>query len=363
MKNKLKNILFVLIIALFMPMTMFLSACGATASGTVTGIKFTPNDYDENGTPLFWVDEGVTTTLDYSVYPSSASGYRVYFDPVGTGTSGNSLLYNFKNGKITVTDNKFEEVRYKIRVGNFTDTCIIRLKEYPKKIYTEETDVVLNSDGYYDIVVKGDFKNVQDVETLGVILGQDDYSFLVETEDETIVSVPNENRLKFIAIRQNGTASTNVKVTMLDCSGKKREDLSFKIKVTVVQNISTCKIVMSGVDTFVENNDEVTVDFNKLEDADEVGYKLLNMDFYPINTNGQLDIQENYEIVLSKDREYVTLSEDGKSLLIKNTVAGLSDGFNINLKVYFPNLIVKGSDGKLDSFIISINLTIIDQSS
>lgn len=360
MKNKLKNILFVLIFALFVPMTMFFSACGATASGTVTGIKFMPSDYEEDGTALFWVDKGVTTSLDYSVYPSSASGYKVYFDPIGTGTSENSLRYNFKDGKITVKYDEFEEVKYKVRVGNYTDTCIIRLKEYPKEIYTEQTEFVLNSGNVQDIVIKGNFKNIQNVETRGVILEQDDYSFLVESEDETIVNIPNKNRLKFIAVRQNGTASTNVKVTMLDCSGKKIENLTIKIKVTVVQNISTCKIVMSGVDEFVQNNDDVEVSFNRLKDSDVASYKLLTMKIYPINTNGQLYSQEEYEITLSKDRDYVILSDDGKSLLVKNTVLGESDGYSLTIKIFFPNLKVKSSDGNMTSFTISINLTIVD---
>lgn len=359
MKNKLKNILFVLIIALSMPLTMLLSGCGATASGTVTGVVFDSLDYEDDGTPVFWVDKGVKTSLDYKVYPSSASGYKVYFDPAGTGTPENSLRYNFDSGKITIKDDKFEDVRYKVRIGNYSDTCIVKLKEYPKEIYATETDVVLNSGDIQDIVLKGNFLSAHNVLTKDVILNDNEYNFLVESADETVVSIPNKNRLKFIAARQNGTASTTVNVTMLNCSGEKK-DLKVQIKVTVVQNISVCKIIMSGCDEFVENNDDVEINYNDLNTTqiDDDIYGIVNMDFYPINTNNQLSLETNYTISLNKETSFAILSSDGKLLLIRSD---FKDGFNLKVKIYFPNLNIKDESGSTSSFTMAISLTFVKQ--
>lgn len=363
MKNKFKNILFMLIIALFAPITMFLSACGATPSGTVTGVLFDSMAYDEDGTPVFYVDKDVTTSLKYKVYPSSASGYKVYFDPVGTGTPENSSRYLFENGKITVNYDTFEDVRYKVRIGDYSDTCIVKLREYPKEIYTTKTEVVLNSGDVQDIVIKGNFLNAQNISRNNVNISDSQYSFIVETEDETIVNIPNENRLKFIAIRQNGTASTTVTATMLDGNGEKT-DLKVQIKVTVVQNISKCKVIMSGAEEFVENNDTVELKYGDLNTySEDAQYKIINLEIYPINTNKQLSMQENYTMSLNKDTDYVVIADDDKSLLVKSSITDKLNNyasFEIKLKIYFPDLNIKDEQGKTSSFTLTINISIVN---
>ena len=131
--NKIKKLCFVMVFALVMPLLATLAGCGATPSSEITGIVFDTMIY-EDGVAVFEIDQGVTTDLTYKIFPSSASGYKVYFDPIDKGTPTNSSRFTFEDGKITIDKPEFEDVRYKVRVGEFTDTCIIRLKKYPNRI-------------------------------------------------------------------------------------------------------------------------------------------------------------------------------------------------------------------------------------
>ncbi len=354
MKNRLKNIFLTLIIALSLPMIMFLSACGATPSSEITGILFNPSKYDAEGTAVFEVDLGTPTDLSYKVYPSSASGYKVYFDPIDKGTAENSLKFKFKDGNITINSEDFEDVRYKIRIGEFSDTCVIKLKKYPTSISTPETSIVMNSDDVYDIVIKGDFTNTDGSVRRNVSIDDSQYKFLVESSDETVISVPNENRLKFIAVRKNGTANAKVTAKLLNANGEET-GLQVEIQVKVVQNIADCVVVMSGSEKFVRNNDKVEVDCNDL-DIDG-GYRVINLEIYPVNTNGELCVNENYSINITSDTDYILVSEDGKKLLINGSIAS---GYNLKVKIFCPDLKVKDLDtGDISAFTIVIDLTIV----
>lgn len=352
MKNKLKNIFLTLIVALSLPLMMFLSACGATPSNEVMGVLF-DSPTEEEGVAVFEVDLGVATDLPYKVFPSSASGYKVYYDPIDTGTDSNFFNFEFKDGNIVINSENFESIKYKIRVGDYSDTCIIKLKKYPNTISTTETNVVLNSNDVHNILIYGDYGKGN------VLIDEDAHSFLVESSDETVVSVPNANRLKFIAVRENGTATAKVTVTMLDCSGEKTERV-VEISVKVVQNIADCDVVMSACDEFVKNNDNVEINYNDSDlkyDATESEYKRLELNIYPINTNGMRCIDDNYLVNVTSSASYVKVSDDGKTILIKNTIP---DDYSFVVKIFFPDLKAKDAEtGEMKEFMIVLNLTIV----
>ena len=259
MKKIVKNILLVLVFAVSLPLVSLLTACGATPSGEITGIKFDAMSY-QDGVSVFEVDKDVETSLTYKIYPSSASGYKVYFDPIDKGTAENAARFTFQDGKITVNSNEFESVRYKVRVGEFTDTCIIKLKEYPVKIYTDTPTVTLSTFDVFPINVKAEFIKPNGTKEIRNIY-ENDYDFVVESTNETIINIPNKNRLKICAVR-NGSASANVKVTLKNGLGL---DLSFEVKINVIQNISEAFVAVSGHNEFVYNGDTVNLDYNKLD--------------------------------------------------------------------------------------------------
>lgn len=336
--NKFKRIVLAIIFGLMLPATAFLTACGATPSSAITGIVFDAKKYDENGVAVFEVDRGVTTDLEYKIFPSSASGYKVYFDPIDKGTAENSSRYKFEDGQITVNQDNFEDVRYRVRVGEYSDECIIRLKEYPVEIWTDETEITINTDSIKAINVSARFKNALGNYTTKNIT-EEDYDFLVETDDETIINIPNENRLKFSAIR-NEAATANVTVTILNTMGG-RKDLKFNIKVNVVPNISNAYVIMTGVSKNIYNGDEVELNYSseKLKLDSVSGGKIITFNIFAINSNNIL-YEGNFDYCLNIS---------SKTLASVNYVEGKPNGVLLS-----PT--IKNGDKFLLSIIITNNL-------
>lgn len=346
MKNKFKNLFLALIVALMLPLVSLLSACGATPSGEVTGILFDTMKYDESGVPVFEIDKGVTTELAYKIYPSSASGYKVYFDPIDKGTAENSSRFTFKDGTITINSNDFEDVRYKVRVGDYSDTCIIKLKQYPIEISTDESDIVLNTFDVKAINVKAKFVNSAGVVTTKNIT-ENDFNFLVESSDETVIDIPNKNRLKFSPFR-NESAEAVVTVTLLDTNFEPT-NLSFKIKVKVVQNISDSFVIVSGSKKFVKDGDNIQLNYSDLET--ENGFKVVKFDVFAVNANRVLVKDENnYSIHLSS-KKFAKLSDDEKYILINGSV---ESDYELKVQVIYAGLTMESGS----TFTINLNITI-----
>lgn len=340
--NRFKKLCLSLVIVLIFPFVAMLVGCGATPSNELTGIVFDTMLY-EDGVAVFEVDQGVTTDLTYKIFPSSASGYKVYFDYIDKGTAENASRYTFEDGKITINKPEFEDIKYKVRVGEFTDTCIIRLKRYPTEIFTNTPNIMLNTNDVKVINVMARFAGTNTIRSIR----EDEYDFLVETSDETIIKIPNQNYLKIIPIR-NGLASAKVKVTILNKQGEKT-NLSFEMDVQVVQNIIDSKVIMSGVNYFVKDGDEVEVDYNTLED--EGGKKKITFAVYPVNKNEILDQHGHEYIIALKSQNYVKISDDGEYILIDSSVP---NDYELKISLIYTDLNM--SDGS--TFVININLKI-----
>ena len=347
MRIKFKKLFFALMLAVSLPIVSFLTGCGATPSNKITGILFDTMQYDETtGLPVFMVDKDVTTSLDYKIYPSSASGYKVYFDPIDKGTAENSSRFTFQDGTINIHSSSFEEVRYKVRAGSFSDTCIIRLKEYPVEISTDKPSLVVNSFDIVPINVQARFVNsIGIVTTRNITEGE--FDFLVETSDETILQVPNQNRLKFCPVR-NGRSNAEITVTLLNGQGEKT-NMSFKISVQVIQRISNSFVTLSGVNTMIENGDTAELNFSAL--ATENGMGRLDLNVYPINVGNLLVGDEfTYSLNLSS-KKYAKISADGKYILIDSTIPN-----NEKLQVQITIVDMTMDDGS--TFVINLNLII-----
>ena len=347
MKIKFKKVIFALMLAVSLPIVSFLTGCGATPSNKLTGILFDTMQYDETtGLPVFVVDKDVVTELDYKVYPSTATGYKVYFDPIDKGTAENSSRFTFQDGTINIHSSSFEEVKYKIRAGRFSDTCIIRLKEYPVEISTDKPSIVVNSFDVVPINVQAKFVNSIGVSTTRNIT-EAEFDFLVETSDETVIQIPNENRLKFCPVR-NARSNADITVTILNSQGEKT-NLSFKISVQVIQRISESFVMLSGVDTILESGDTGEVRFNNL--TLESGFRRLDVDIYPINVGNLLVSDEfSYSLNLSSNK-YAKVSQDGKYVLINDAVP---DDELLGIQI----VVVDMTMGSGATFVINLDLII-----
>lgn len=296
MKKSLKNIVCSLMLVLLLPAIILLSGCGATPSNEARGVKFVSSIYDEEtGYAVFEVDLDELTELKFNVMPSSWSGYKPTYVPIVEGSVGNNIKFKRQGNKIRVVDPTFEEIRLKVSVNGHSDICIVRLKEYPIDMYLEKTNVAINAHGVHVMNPIGIFEE-KDAE--GNVVGtyeksllEYDYNFTVKSEDQTIVKVENESRLKVTSVKK-GVSSTKVSVTLNDTKGNpyKRkvkegdklvvvnEDYTETVTVNVIQNVQSGFLLLDeGHGTFVNDGDTISVKLSELQTDNGqylFGYKL-----------------------------------------------------------------------------------------
>lgn len=247
---------------LFMPLSFFMAACGATPSNEVRGVFFQSEKYDLNtGYAIFEVDLNVPTTLSYKVNPSTWSGYRVTY------TYGDSAAnhdhYRTEDGVITVISDLFEDTKVTIHINGMTDTCIVTLKKYPDRFYVETKAVNLSSSGLYSIRPIGEYKN-SDNTIRTVYLTEADFTFELESSDETKVQLINQNRLDVYAVSKTSGDTAMVTVKLLDTSGKVKnypknsaEDVDSPmvdfVSFTIVPGVASAVLSIDRSSDFVED--------------------------------------------------------------------------------------------------------------
>lgn len=233
----------VMLLCILMPLALIFSACGATPTNEANAVNFVSDKYDDNGMAIFEVDFMVPTKLTYKVNPSSWSGYVV--DYANDSTSANRWFFDFsvEDGVICVKNYNFSEIHVTITINQHSDTCLVRLKEYPQSVYAEKMDINLISQGSYTIPIYGIF----DGEETPKLLSEGDYKFNVISGDITKIEVPNSNRLKIVA---KGYYASTVEVTvqLLDSAGAKKFEV--KLNVSIVESAKTIAVKVGGQDKF-----------------------------------------------------------------------------------------------------------------
>ena len=340
MKNKFAKALIFLFIVI-LPVTILLSGCGATPTNEARGVHFVSTEYDEStGYAVFEVDLNVPTNLDFKVNPSSWSGYAITYQPIG-GDPANRVRYELINGVITVNSTDFQEIQIRIHINGYTDTCIVRLKEYPVRIQTDLTEVNINSFGVYTINVYGEFDN-GDGTTYTRAMTDQEFNFNVQTSDETIIDVPNANRLKVCSVRRN-SASATVTVTLNNTVGESR-GLSFTITFNVVQNASEGYLLIDGYDKFVNNGD--TIDVN-LSDLDyEEGQYILSWRLYAFSESGLYT--ETDSSCTTTNSRYIEVDNELDRLVIDT-----SQDLSVRVNIWTPLI-----DGDGNAFAVVVNLNL-----
>ncbi len=259
--KKIKRVALFLLMLTLLPVSYLLTGCGATPKNEALGVFFQTSVYDEGtGLPVFEVDKGIDTWLAYKVNPSSWSGYSVTY-AVKECSAQNLSRFNLDKGIINVGSDKFEDIKIEIKVNGYVDTCIVKLKHYPERVYVKDTDITINALSNYTINPIGVFKDAFG-ETYEASLLEYDFKFVVESMDPTIINIPHENRLKICSVRKNG-GKTTVKVKVLNSKGD--EKFAFSVNVTVVENALKSMALLSGYDSFVNTGEEVTINASNLE--------------------------------------------------------------------------------------------------
>lgn len=265
-----------LAVMLAIPFAMFISACGATPSNEVQGAFFQSNKYDkETGYAIFEVDLNVQKRLTYKVNPSTWSGYMVRFNYKSSAT--NIEFYNMieidgvKGAAIEVTSEKFESFPIELYMGNtYCDTCIVMLKQYPNRIYVNETDVYLSASGLYSIKPIGVYYTQGEsglTESHEVVLSQQEFDFSLTTSDETKIQLIDKNRLQVFAVSKTPNDKAIVTLHLLDTAGNPKqcrseegevleETMTAIIDFTIIPNASSAVIRIKGEPKFFEDTDD-----------------------------------------------------------------------------------------------------------
>ena len=356
--KKLKFSLVMLVLALVFPLTMVLSGCGATPKNEALGVYFQSYEYDdETGYAVFSVDMDKPTKLDFKVNPSSWSGYAVTY-AIKECSANNLSRFKFQDGIITVNSvdidplkngAKFEDIKIEIYVNGYTDTCIVTLKKYPKSVYVVNENVSIGAGTSFTINPIGVFEDAFGA-TYEKSLIEYEYNFLVETDDETVISVPNKNRLKVVSVRKNNEAA-KVYVTLLNTKGESYGD-SFKltINIKVVENASDSRTNISGYNKFVKSGDAIQINASDLsKDGDEY---VLSYKNYIFSTQKLLIDNSYVEIeCTSNDSRYVDI--DSENTQIKVT-KGRENKLTFTLSMW-SNLTADDGSVFATTFTVTIN--------
>lgn len=322
MKKILKMSLIFLLMLVMFPLSSVLVGCGATPSDNANAVAFVSDKYDEEtGKAIFEVDLKTPTKLTYKCNPSTYENKASYTIPVEgqTNSSYNRSRFTFEKGVITVNYDDFEQIEIKISINGHTDQCIVRLKEYPNNIRPLHTEVIIGADSSYTIPILGTF--VREDENVEEYVLEKDYNFVVSSDNEQVISIPNTTRL---TVNSNGRAGTsNVTIELQDDSGNKKGTVT--IKFTVVEMAKSAYLMFDGRDFFVEDGGTIEVDANVLTANAAGEYELHYTAFFiselgtEIENTGDIDCSSN-------DNEYVSFDENNDLIKIKSSL-------NIKLKV------------------------------
>jgi len=189
------------------------------------------------------------------------------------------------------------------------------------------------------------------VNSIGVVstrnINESEFDFVVETSDETIINIPNENRLKFCPVR-NGRSQAEITVTLLNGQSEKT-NLSFKISVQIIQRISESFVTMTGVNQILESGDTADVNFGELEVVDI--YRELEFNIYPINV-GNLLVEDEFTYSLNlSSKNYAKISDDGKSVLLDVTIP---NNEKIDLQITIVDMTMENGS----AFVIDLTIVI-----
>ena len=336
-KKVFSTFVMVLALCLVLPLTMLFSGCGATPTNDVNAVNFVSNNYDNQGRAIFEVDLNVPKTLTYKVNPSTWSGYSVTYG--NDATAENRRYFELKDGVVTVGDSRFVPIIVEININDHKDSCVVKLKEYPIKVYTDQTNIELPAQGMYAIDVLGEFAG----ETAPRHLTESEFNFKVVSNDETKVQVPNSDRLMIYAVCSNA-ATTKITVSLLDESGKTK--FSFDINVKVVQSASKVALKVDGVDKFIKEGD--TLNFSAASMQKENGSLVLG---YSVNffssTNLLLDGYSHVTFSFSDASSVSADLERGKIIIKTNVDLSIVENYTFTVSMIADVTDLEGKPLKL----------------
>ena len=276
------------------------AGCGVKGSSSAVGIDFVQD--------VFYVDYNVETFLDYKVYPSTAT--NVYVNYVIEGDYSIESYFNFLKGSIKVINERFTSIKVVAKLNEYTDTCEVRLKEYPTSVQFENEEEYINAGAIYPLDLKGLFN--EEIKTCK----DRQYVFKVTSSNPSVIEIESEKDLLVRSTGRSGEAKVDVQI----CDSANKEKVGLKASVTL-------KVVENVADAFICIDNKVVHDEGALElvmSAEEE--KRINVLYFD-DKNFVNELAE-YDIYLTNNKVFELL-EDGTGyyLKLKNLTPTTGDKF------------------------------------
>jgi len=311
----MKKILSLLSICLLSLVT--LAGCGVKGSSSTAGIKFVKD--------VFYVDYNVKTFLEYKVYPATVSNVYVNYE-LENDLAIDAFFTFSKDGSILVTNNRFSSVKVTAKINEYSDSCQVKLKEYPTYVNFDKTEDYINAGSIYSLDLKGLYgaqtKSCKDRQ----------YVFKVTSSNPSVVEVESEQDL---LVRSTGR-SGEVKIDVQICDSLNQEKVGLKasIKLIVVDNLKEAFVSLGNA--IIKNKDVVKLDASSFDSS-----KLLGLRVLYINENNFINEFSDCLIYLTNDDvcEIVESQEDLFNCYLKlKDLEPLEAG-----KYYSVNLIIQST--------------------
>ena len=336
MKKSLFKKISLLLFMLFVPCTLLLCACGPTPTNEARSVRFVSNvSQYETGSDgvsraIFEVDLNVPTHLDFTVTPSSWSGYEQTYR-IRSGNYGANLnRFKLEDGIITIINSDFEPIDIEIRINDHIDMCQVRLKVYPNEIFYKghQTNFTINSSEMLQITPFAKFGSSSEEVELDEMNYH--YKYLVETSNPTLIEVPNPNVLKVCATQKVPNELVTVQVYMLNQKGEKIIGLSFSMKFTIIQLAKDGYLKIDGVNTLIYGSDAEPLELDAETFLVDEGNYQMNYVFRVISENNVMIEDFDYRVECTN----ADCSQKG---VIKFTQLG-GEKLDIKLSIYCTGL-------------------------
>lgn len=278
-----------------------LTGCGIEGSVTAVSIDFTED--------VFYVDLNVRTLLTYKVFPSTAKNITVSYDYEIDTREEEYKTFPF-DGSVTVKDSRFREMTVFIQTGELTDTCLVKLKEYPLSIgfYNDKQDnAVMKSDKIesgliYSLNLMGDYDG--DLRPLN-----DNYIYKVTSSNPSVVAVEDEQKLLVRSTGRKGNSKITVEIlkSNLEPVLNGIDKLEASIELVCDSNVSSSFVAFNGTKRI---NDGV-----QIEIVPEI--KSYELEAFFFDKDSVL-LDAEYEIFVSREDIISTYEQENKKYLKLN---------------------------------------------
>lgn len=295
------------------------AGCEAEGAKDVAGIKFVRD--------VFYVDKNVKTFLDYKVYPDTAQDYYVTFRLVDADSS-QDRYYDFSKGYVTVTHSNFESIKVSATINDYSDVCEVRLREYPRSVFFNETEEMIDAGTAHSLNLRGLFNDGERVCANG------EFVYEITSSDPSVIEIVDSESLLVRSTGRRGSSTINVQI----CNGvgEKLIGLSASIRLDVVETIKTSyatfgelfivENVANSIQLVAPQNSEHKIDVKYF---DEQGYLIDVAEFELFVSNDVFEVVENqdgkfikikHEGVVELTIQSKNISTEGKVLQIKRTI-------------------------------------------